>query len=63
MRSSKCVETVYGQNDAPAAWFKEFSSFVTSTGWTQSKMDQCLFSLRDPQDPSKLIALMGGPRR
>ena len=50
---------VYGQNDAPAAWFKEFSSFVTSSGWTQSKMDSCLFSLRDPHDPSKLIALMG----
>ena len=50
---------VYGQNDAPAAWFKEFASFVTSTGWTQSKLDQCLFALRDPHDPCKLVALMG----
>ena len=34
---------IYGQNDAPVAWFKEFASFVVSCGWTQSKLDQCLF--------------------
>ena len=49
---------IYGQNDAPAAWFKEFSSFVSSTGWIQSSLDQCLFSLRDPQT-NQLVAVMG----
>ena len=50
---------VYGQNDAPAAWFKEFATFVKNIGWTQSKLDQCLFTLRDPSRPGKLIAVMG----
>ena len=49
---------VYGQNDAPAAWFKEFTSFVLTSGWTQSKLDPCLFTLRDPQS-SSLTAVMG----
>ena len=50
---------VYGQNDAPAAWFREFASFVTSNGWTQSVLDQCIFTLRDPKDPQQLLAVMG----
>ena len=25
----------YGQNDAPAAWFREFNTVATSTGWRQ----------------------------
>ena len=50
---------IYGQNDAPAAWFKECASFVVSCGWSQSKLDQCLFTLRDRRDPSKLVAAMG----
>eukprot|EP00435_Cladocopium_sp_Y103_P021986 s2754_g5.t1 len=47
---------VYGQNDAPAAWFKEFNSVVTSLGWSQSKLDACLYTLRDNGD---LIGVMG----
>eukprot|EP00435_Cladocopium_sp_Y103_P073746 s182_g45.t1 len=50
---------IYGQNDAPAAWFREFASFVTGKGWQQSALDQCLFTLRDPVSPNKLIAAMG----
>ena len=47
---------VYGQNDAPAAWFKEFNTFSQSIGWTQSKLDPCLYTLR--QD-NKLVGIMG----
>eukprot|EP00435_Cladocopium_sp_Y103_P041079 s1210_g11.t1 len=50
---------IYGQNDAPAAWFKEFATFVTGKGWQQSALDQCLFTLRDPSCPEKLVAVMG----
>ena len=34
------------KNDAPAAWFKEFFSVVQSLGWIQSKLDPCLYTLR-----------------
>ena len=50
---------VYGQNDAPAAWFREFADFVKSIGWCQSKFDQCMFTLRDPKNPKNMIAIMG----
>lgn len=38
------VGNLYGQNDAPSAWFREFSGFVNSLGWHQSVLDPC-FSL------------------
>ena len=38
---------IYGQNDAPASWFKEFSSCVKGLNWYQSVLDPCLFTLRD----------------
>ena len=38
--------SVYGQNDAPAAWFREFNWTAVSIGWTQSKLDPCLYTLR-----------------
>ncbi|CAK8994648.1 unnamed protein product, partial [Durusdinium trenchii] len=49
---------VYGQNDAPAAWFKEFSSYVKTIGWRQSVLDPCLFVLRDRRSEA-LIGIMG----
>ena len=36
---------VYGQNDAPAAWFKEFDTVIQSLGWQPSKLDPCLIQL------------------
>ena len=47
---------VYGQNDAPSAWFKEFSSHVQSLGWCQSKLDPCLYTLREGEN---LVGVMG----
>ena len=49
---------VYGQNDAPAAWFKEFNSVAQDIGWVQSKLDPCLYTLRDKGDQS-LVGIMG----
>ena len=49
---------VYGQNDAPAAWFKEFSCFVKTIGRRQSVLDPCLFTLRDPRSEA-LVGIMG----
>ena len=51
------VGNIYGQNDAPAAWYKEFSSFVKGLNWHQSVLDPCLFSLRDSSN--QLIGIMG----
>ena len=47
---------VYGQNDAPAAWFREFSTHVQSLGWCQSKLDPCLYTLRED---GVLVGIMG----
>lgn len=49
---------VYGQNDAPSAWFKEFSGYVKNLGWHQSILDPCLFTLRADQG-QKLVGIMG----
>lgn len=46
------VDNLYGQKDAPAAWFREFSGFVISLSWHQSVLDPCLFTFRDPQNQS-----------
>eukprot|EP00435_Cladocopium_sp_Y103_P064571 s214_g26.t1 len=47
---------VYGQNDAPAAWFKEFDTVVQSLGWKQSRLDPCLYTLRQE---SQLVGILG----
>ena len=47
---------VYGQNDAPAAWFKEFNKVALGIGWIQSKLDPCLYTLREH---GKLVGIMG----
>ena len=38
---------VYGQNDAPAAWYKVFNEEVLTAGFERSKYDSCLYYLRD----------------
>ena len=47
---------LYGQNDAPAAWFKEFNTVALNIGWTQSKLDPCLYTLRSEDG---LVGIMG----
>eukprot|EP00435_Cladocopium_sp_Y103_P017727 s923_g4.t1 len=47
---------VYGQNDAPAAWFREFDTVVQQLGWIQSKLDPCLYTLRED---GRLTGIMG----
>ena len=47
---------VYGQNDAPAAWFKEFVTFAQSAGWIQSRLDPCLMMLRSNE---QIVGIMG----
>ena len=49
---------IYGQNDAPAAWFNTFQNEVISGGWVQSKFDCCLFTLRS-SSTNELIGIMG----
>ena len=38
---------VYGQNDAPAAWYKVFNDEVIAAGFERSKYDSCLYWMRE----------------
>ena len=38
---------LYGQNDAPSAWFRTFDTEVQRLGWKPSCFDPCLYTLRD----------------
>ena len=38
---------VYGQNDAPAAWYKVFNDEVLKAGFERSKFDNCLYWMRE----------------
>ena len=49
---------IYGQNDAPAAWFGTFKQAAIDAGWIQSSFDSCLFTLRSKQSNS-LIGVLG----
>ena len=49
---------IYGQNDAPAAWFGTFSQEAIKAGWVQSRFDNCLFTLRSKQT-NALIGMLG----
>eukprot|EP00435_Cladocopium_sp_Y103_P058196 s1061_g20.t1 len=51
------VGNVYGQNDAPAAWYSTFDSEVLAGGWIKSKFDNCLYYLRD--ESNKLVGILG----
>ena len=48
---------VYGQNDAPAAWYKVFDSEVLAAGFSRSRYDACLYTLRDSQN--RLVGILG----
>ncbi len=51
---------VYGQNDAPVAWYRTFDAEAQRVGWTRSKLDPCLYFLREEnQGNSKLVGVMG----
>lgn len=51
------VGNLYGQNDAPAAWFSTFLQEAKLAGWSQSAFDPCLFYLRN--DQNQLRGVMG----
>eukprot|EP00435_Cladocopium_sp_Y103_P029371 s1599_g7.t1 len=48
---------VYGQNDAPASWYKVFDDEVLKTGFIRSKYDPCLYYLRNAS--GKLCGILG----
>ena len=52
------VGNMYGQNNAPSAWFQEFVKVALDCGWIQSKLDPCLFTLRDSSKQT-LVGVMG----
>eukprot|EP00434_Breviolum_minutum_P007463 symbB.v1.2.006585.t1/scaffold387.1/size215482/8 len=52
------ASNVYGQNDAPVAWYKTFDASAIEIGWTRSKFDPCLYYLRS-DDGKSLVGIMG----
>lgn len=49
---------VYGQNDAPCAWFTTFDTEAKSAGWIPSRFDPCLYTLRSSHG-SSWIGILG----
>eukprot|EP00435_Cladocopium_sp_Y103_P001293 s456_g1.t1 len=47
---------VYGQNDAPAAWYKVFNDEVLKAGFERSKFDNCLYWLKED---GRLVGALG----
>eukprot|EP00435_Cladocopium_sp_Y103_P050219 s645_g15.t1 len=47
---------VYGQNDAPAAWYKVFNDEVLKAGFERSKFDNCLYWMKED---GKLVGALG----
>ena len=52
------IGNVYGQNDAPVAWYKTFDASAIEIGWSRSKFDPCLYYLRS-DDGKSLVGIMG----
>ena len=50
------VRPIYGLNDSPQNWFNKYKHTVKEQGWTQSKLDPCVFFL---WQSGKLRAIMG----
>ena len=46
----------YGQNDAPAAWYKVFNEEVLRAGFERSKFDKCLYWMKEN---GKLVGALG----
>ena len=51
------IGNLYGQNDAPSAWFRTFDTEVQKLGWRPSCFDPCLYTLRD--DSTGLCGVLG----
>ena len=48
---------IYGQNDAPASWFRTFDSALQEFQWKPSCFDPCLYHLRD--ENNQLVGVLG----
>eukprot|EP00435_Cladocopium_sp_Y103_P043648 s1565_g12.t1 len=51
------VGNVYGQNNAPHAWYATFDAEALACGFVRSKFDSCLYYLRD--DENRLQGILG----
>ena len=49
----------YGRVDAPLLFYREFRKCLEAVGFTAHPLDNCLYLLRDPHNPSILNGIMG----
>lgn len=59
--SQVCMLTgnAYGRVDAPLLFYREFRKHLEEVGFETHRLDNCLFLLRDKQDPTKLNGILG----
>ena len=48
---------IYGQNDAPASWFRTFDETLQQIKWKPSCFDPCLYQLRNAKN--ELVGVLG----
>ena len=41
----RITKAIYGLLNAPKQWFESLSSYLIESGWTQHRLDQCLYKL------------------
>ena len=41
----RITKAIYGLLNAPKQWFESWSSYLIESGWTQHRLDQCLYKL------------------
>ena len=45
----RALGSIYGTKDAGRAWYLHLRKILISRGWVESKLERCLFYLRDPR--------------
>ena len=54
------VKPLYGFNDSPQLWYSKFVPTLRGEqGWSQSKLDPCVFFWRDPTAKNGLGGVLG----
>ena len=49
----------YGLSEAPLAWYKRLTQELLSCGFEQVPADRCIYVLRDPKGPSRILGIVG----
>ena len=48
----------YGLSEAPLAWYRRLTSELEACGFEQVKADRCLYVLRHPKEPGRILGII-----